>query len=316
MVPALRAGVGGRLGHGRQYMPWIHLEDLCELFAAALTDGRYDGPINGVGPAPVTNADFARTLGRVLRRPAILPAPAPVLRLLFGESATAILAGQNARPARAQALGFRFAHQTLEAALRDLLTEPKDVDIGPASRANLPPHDYLQRRRPRRVLRQRTVLHAPLREVFPFFASAENLNAVTPPDLVLDIQTPRPIEMRVGAQIDYRLRVGPIPMKWRTVIESWSPGHGFIDAQHRGPYRAWWHEHHFEARGDETVMEDRVYFAAPLGVLGRLAEWLFVEPMLRRIFAYRAGAMRLRFGTPASPAAAARVAESTPHAGE
>ena len=302
MLAPFRAGLGGPLGRGRQYMPWIHLEDLVELFATALVDPRWTGIVNGVGPAPVTNAEFARTLGRVLRRPALFPAPTPLLRLLFGRAADAILAGQNARPARALALGFHFRHPSLEPALRALLSNDQGLHIGAARTADLPAHEYVRARRPTRLLRQETLLHAPLHEVFSFFASAENLNACTPPDLTLDIQTPRPIAMHVGARIDYRLRLGPIPMKWRTVIEAWTPDAGFIDAQHRGPYRAWWHEHHFTARGNETLMEDRVYFATPLGFLGRIANWLFVEPMLRRIFSYRASAMALRFGARAASA--------------
>lgn len=313
MVPVFRAGLGGPLGLGRQFMPWIHIEDLVEMFAAALTDARWSGVFNAVGPAPVSNAEFSRALGRVLHRPAFLPAPTPILRLVFGRAAAAILAGQNARPARALALGFRFKHPDLRGALEDILRDAKGLEIGPADRSAWPDHEYVRSRKPTRLLRQQTVLHAPLHEVFPFFSSAENLNAVTPPELTLDIQTPRPIDMHVGAQIDYRLRVGPFPMRWRTIIESWTPERVFIDAQHVGPYRAWWHEHHFVARGDETVMEDRVYFAQPFGVLGRLAGWLFVEPMLRRIFSYRASAMTLRFGTSSGDEPAAGAERSQPN---
>ena len=94
-------------------------------------------------------------------------------------------------------------------------------------------------------------------------------------------------------------------MTWRTVIERWEPGALFVDAQHRGPYRAWWHEHHFHADGDRTIMEDRVYYAPPLGPLGRVAHALFIRRMLASIFAYREAAVRLRFGAPAAAARAA-----------
>jgi hypothetical protein len=80
------------------------------------------------------------------------------------------------------------------------------------------------------------------------------------------------------------------------VIEQWEPGRGFVDAQHVGPYRCWWHEHRFEPMGARTAMTDRVQFAVPFGLLGRMVSATYVQGTLRRIFAYRRWAMRLRFG--------------------
>jgi ligand-binding SRPBCC domain-containing protein len=97
--------------------------------------------------------------------------------------------------------------------------------------------------------------------------------------------------------IEYRLRVGRLPITWRTRIVGWRPGAGFVDFQERGPYRSRWHEHAFRQRGTSTVMEDRVCYAPPFGVLGRLANRLFIVPTLRRIFQYRADVIRLRFGS-------------------
>ncbi|MCA9563996.1 MAG: SRPBCC family protein, partial [Myxococcales bacterium] len=114
--------------------------------------------------------------------------------------------------------------------------------------------------------------------------------------LAFDIQTPGPIEMAVGAVIDYRIKLGPAPMKWRTVIEEHEPGARFVDAQHKGPYKVWWHEHRFEADGDQAVLSDNVYYKPPFGLLGRIAHVLFIKPMLKRIFSYRQFAMRIRFG--------------------
>jgi hypothetical protein len=151
-------------------------------------------------------------------------------------------------------------------------------------------------RKPRYLLECETRLDAPIERVFPFFAEADNLDLLTPSTLAFSIVTPRPIAMAEGTTIDYALRLGGLPMRWRTVIERWQPGALFVDAQHRGPYRAWWHEHHFTADGDTTVMVDRVFYAPPLGPLGALAQRLLVRPMLARIFGYRQHAVRLRFG--------------------
>jgi len=123
MLPAFRLGLGGRLGSGRQWLSWIHRADLAELFCHLL-DNPLMGACNGVAPQPVTNAEFTRELGRVLRRPAVLPVPEVALRLLFGEMSEVLLASQRAVPAAAQAAGFRFQFPELAPALKNLLAEP------------------------------------------------------------------------------------------------------------------------------------------------------------------------------------------------
>jgi uncharacterized protein len=114
-----RLGVGGPVGSGEQYLSWIHLDDWVSLARWALDTAAVSGPLNATAPGPVTNAEFARVLGRVLRRPAWLPAPAFALRLALGEMADAlILEGQRVLPARARELGFTFEHPTIDGALR------------------------------------------------------------------------------------------------------------------------------------------------------------------------------------------------------
>jgi len=121
-----RLGVGGRLGSGRQYWPWIHLDDWVSLVARLIGDAHASGPFNLTAPVPVTNAEFTRTLGRVLRRPALLPAPAFALKLVLGEFAEYLVTGQRALPARVEALGLPFRFRELEPALRDLLAQPSE----------------------------------------------------------------------------------------------------------------------------------------------------------------------------------------------
>ena len=112
---------GGPVGSGRQYMSWIGLEDWIGLVHWALVTNHVSGPLNLTAPAPVTNGEFARILGSVLKRPAIVPMPAFVMRLALGELADAlILGGQRVVPARAQALGYEFKYPTLEPALREI----------------------------------------------------------------------------------------------------------------------------------------------------------------------------------------------------
>ncbi len=117
-----RLGMGGRIGDGRQFTSWIALDDAVGVIHHALCEESVRGPVNAVAPGPVTNAEFTRTLARVLRRPTLLPVPAFAARLAFGEMADALLlAGARVMPARLQASGYRFRFPDLESALRHLL---------------------------------------------------------------------------------------------------------------------------------------------------------------------------------------------------
>ena len=112
-------GAGGRVGSGRQYWPWIHRQDWIDLVRFAIRTARVAGPLNATAPNPVTNAEFARALGRSIGRPSFMPTPGLALKLLLGEMAEALLlSGQRAVPARAERLGYEFAFTDLAAALR------------------------------------------------------------------------------------------------------------------------------------------------------------------------------------------------------
>jgi ligand-binding SRPBCC domain-containing protein len=135
----------------------------------------------------------------------------------------------------------------------------------------------------------------PLDEVFDFFSSAENLERITPPWMRFRILTPRPIAMKPGARVSYRLRVHGIPVRWLTVIEKWTPPSGFVDVQKEGPYRLWRHTHRFRALDGGTAVTDDVEYALPLGILGRVAHRLQVARDLKEIFDYRAECIRQLF---------------------
>ncbi len=121
MVLPFRLGVGGRLGSGRQWLPWIHLADEVAAIRFLIENKTASGPFNLAAPHPVRNGELSHLLGQVLRRPSVLPTPAFLLRLLFGEMATVILDGQKAMPQRLLQFGFTFRFPQAEAALRDLL---------------------------------------------------------------------------------------------------------------------------------------------------------------------------------------------------
>lgn len=121
MLPLFRRGLGGPLGLGRQFMPWVHVDDVVSMILAALDDERWSGPVNATAPGVVTNAAFTRELGRAVRRPAFLVAPRPALRAALGGGADVLLASQRCVPEAAEQLGFGFRHPQIEGALADLL---------------------------------------------------------------------------------------------------------------------------------------------------------------------------------------------------
>lgn len=122
MLPLFKAGVGGKLGSGAQWMSWIHLDDLVGLIARALEDASWSGPVNGAAPNPVTNADFTAALGRALHRPAVVPAPEFAIRILYGEMAQILFHSQRAIPQFPLAAGFEFRHPELLGALKAILS--------------------------------------------------------------------------------------------------------------------------------------------------------------------------------------------------
>lgn len=121
-TPLFKLGLGGKLGHGKQYMPWIHRKDMVGAIRFLLDNEQLEGPFNASAPNPVTNAEFTRALGGALGRPAILPAPAAALKLAFGEMSRLLLTGAKMRPARLEEAGFRFAFPDLDQALADIFS--------------------------------------------------------------------------------------------------------------------------------------------------------------------------------------------------
>jgi uncharacterized protein len=119
MLPPFRLGVGGPVAGGKQYVSWVHLDDVVGALAFCLRTEAASGPVNVTAPEPVTNREFSKALGRVLRRPAVLPVPALALNVLYGEMAVVVTTGRRAVPARLRELGYEFRRPELEDALRE-----------------------------------------------------------------------------------------------------------------------------------------------------------------------------------------------------
>lgn len=128
MLTPFRMGLGGPLGDGRQWVSWIHVDDLVALYLFLLEHERVAGHVNATAPQPVTNRELARTLGRVLRRPAVVPVPRAALRIALGEASDVLLTGQKVLPRRALDAGFEFEFTALEPALRDIVAGRRAVE--------------------------------------------------------------------------------------------------------------------------------------------------------------------------------------------
>lgn len=272
MLPPFRLGLGGRVGSGRQWMSWVHLDDLVALFAFVAENPQVRGALNGTAPNPVTNADFTTALGHVLSRPTVLPVPATALKLLLGEMSAILLASQRVAPRATTSAGFTFHWTDIDAALADVTADPAHELV----------FEQWVPRRPE--------------EVFPFFADAHNLEKITPDFLRFRVRDVTPKELGAGTVIDYKLSLRGLPIRWRSVIESWEPGRGFVDRQTRGPYRTWHHTHEFEPARGGTIIRDRVRYEVPLGALGEIVAGGLVRRDVERIFEFRRDKVTEMFG--------------------
>jgi uncharacterized protein len=274
MLPMFQLAAAGRLGTGRQWISWIHLDDIVGLFLHAL-DASPSGILEGVAPEPATNRQFTTALCRSLGVIANIPAPSLVIQALFGERAAIVLGSTRLEPVATRAAGFRFRFDTVGQALDDLLA-PMRGGV--------------------RVRVWEQWLPRAGQDVWPFFCDATNLEDITPPFLsfrVLGRSTPA---IGTGTLIDYRLKLNGIPFGWQTRIDTWDPPHRFIDLQAKGPYALWHHTHEFIPMGSGTLMRDTVRYRLRGGWIGALAGSGKVASDVERIFDYRSRKIDERFG--------------------
>lgn len=269
-------GAGGPLGSGRQFVPWIALDDIVGLYLFAIENEALSGPVNAVSPDIATNARFAQAIGVARHRPALVPAPAFALRLMLGEFAGTILASQLVLPSVASSAGYVWREKRLETALQRIFNP----------HASVPPALL-------RAFSTQQFVPLPVDDVFAFFSNPRNLEAITPRALRFSI-TSGGDAIREGSVIDYHLRLHRMPLSWKTLIVKWNPPHNFVDVQLRGPYALWEHEHTFMEIPGGTVIGDDVTYALPLAPFSAI-----VQPLVRRdveqIFRYRHEQIARRF---------------------
>jgi hypothetical protein len=288
MLPVFRLSAAGRLGSGRQWMSWIHLDDIVGLFVHAL-DSAPTGLLEGTAPRPVTNREFTTAMCRAMGVIENAPAPELAVKLMFGEKAEIVLGSTRLEPAAALVCGYRFRFESVEEALADLLSPLRGGT-------------YL------RVWEQ-WVPQAP-ETLWPFFCDAHNLETITPPFMRFRVLGQSSRDVREGTSIDYRLRLDGMPIRWRSRIEAWAPPRSFVDTQVRGPYRLWHHTHEFEPLGAGTLMRDTVRYRLPAGWLGTLAAGRRVAGYVERIFDFRSRRIDEIFGRALDPDARAKSGDA------
>jgi hypothetical protein len=254
------------LGSGKQWMSWIHREDVIGFVLFALDHREIGGAFNLVAPSPARNADFTAAYARARNQDVRLRAPAFAIRAALGEMSRVVLDSARVSAGRILASGYRYRFDGLEDAFDDLFggIEPGEERFSSVQ-----------------------FVPKPIEEVFDFFTRAENLETLTPPWLNFRIVGRSTAELGEGTQIDYRLKIHGVPVRWRSRIERWEPNASFVDSQVRGPYSKWRHTHRFEKLPGGTLVVDEVIYRTPGGEIGNFFGGPFVRKDVERIFAFR-----------------------------
>lgn len=275
LLPLFSRGFGGPLGNGKQWMSWIHIDDISSMFAWAIESEKARGVINGAAPNPVRNSQFTEELGKAFRKPAVLPAPKIALKLALGEMSDMLLMSQRIVSTKAREVGFEFKYPEIAQAFEQIVAPLRGGQ-----------HE---------IFREQWL---PLKpdQVFPFYQDERNLETLTPEFLKFRVMGKSTEEIDEGTFIDYRLSLHGLPFKWKTLIQDWVPNKRFVDSQIKGPYAKWHHVHEFEEVAGGTLVRDRVTYKLPAGYLGDLfASWK-VGSDVATIFEHRRQIIDERFG--------------------
>jgi len=266
MLPLFANGIGGVIGTGKQWMSWIHIEDIARLFVFCLNNTQIGGAINAVAPQPATNKSFSQRLAEALHRKLFFPVPSIVLKIVLGEMSALVLGSQNVSSAKAESLGFKFTFPSLKSALENICLPLRKGENEIFAEQWVPQKSE---------------------EVFPFFCDEMNLEKLTPDFLNFKVMKKSTPAIQAGTLIDYRLSLHGITMKWQSKIDEWKPNISFVDTQMKGPYTKWHHTHEFIPYAGGTLLRDRVIYKMPLGILGSLITGHKIRSDVLKIFSHR-----------------------------
>lgn len=266
LVPLFRIGFGAKLGNGKQWMSWIHIDDLLQTIGFAVENKNISNAVNVVAPECVTNKAFTKQLSKHVGFGWMLFVPKFFLKLVLGEMSTMLLYSQKVTPKKLQVLGFTFQYSSLSQTFKDLL--------GGSER-------YLF------AYEKTSYYTADQESLFNFHGTEEHLNAITPPWLKFQILEKTTDNIEKDTRITYKLSVHGIPMKWTTHIVAWDPYSGFVDRQEKGPFAFFHHTHTFVKLKKGSMKQELVYYKAPGGWIGCFFLGWYLQYDMRRIFKER-----------------------------
>ncbi len=265
IAPPIQSGAGGPLSGGKQFMSWIDIEDLVNMYVFAL-ENPITGVFNAVAPNPVSNKYLTRAIGKHLKRKTFLNVPYISLRILMGELACYLVENQKISSQKIRKKGFAFIHPNVEDSIKKRVAK-----LG---------------RMERRLIFEQWVPKTK-EEVFSFFSEAGNLEKIVPKNFHFKVLSVSTKSMEKGTRLNYKLKINGIRVNWETLITQWNPPNDFADNQERGPYKKWYHLHFFKDLAGGTLMTDQVYLEIPLGVPGYAAAGWKVFRDVKKIFDYR-----------------------------
>lgn len=260
------SGIGSVLGSGKQWMNWVHLEDVLRFFVSAVLNDSYSGFYNLVAPENISNKSFHQILSKKTPSFKWMFTPGFVLKAALGGRSDLLLKSPNIKSEFLQEVGFEFKFPNMSSAVIDLLSEKKIKNA--------------------HYLHMKQWIPVPINKVWDFFSSIYNLEKITPPWLKFKIRSCSTERIKKGTQIKYDLSIHGVPFSWRSNISIWNPQNNFSDEQEKGPYKIWSHSHIFQEIAGGTLIEDRVEYQMPLFPFGQVV-LPFIKKDLSEIFTYR-----------------------------
>lgn len=266
MIPIFSTGLGGVIGNGKQWMSWIHEEDLTNIFLFFINNPEVSGPFNAVSPSPVNNKEFSEVLAKSLGKKLFFPVPELALKIGLGDMSELVTGGQNVSSQKLSLAGFKFKYINLKNSLEEICSPLKGG---------------------KNELFYEVWLPKKVKDIFPFFSDERNLEKLTPDYLNFKVLNKSTESIQQGTIINYKLNLHGIPLRWTTLIEKWEQDEKFVDTQIKGPYSIWHHTHEFEDFANGTIVRDKIIYKLPLGRLGQLLGTNFVKSDVEKIFSYR-----------------------------
>jgi len=255
-----------QISNGKNWMSWIHIEDMVRIIDFAIENENISEAINCVAPKPVQNKDFVKILAHVRRIPFVGRVPRVFLDIALGEMAQVVVSSLRVKAKALETAGFKFLHPDLSLALEHELRGCGPLDS---------------------VLFKDQFVPLKPEEVFPFFSRAENLETLTPPWLNFKIVAKSKEQIKKGSLIDYKLNIHGVPVRWRTLISAWKKNELFIDEQLKGPYTKWHHVHTFDTVLGGCLLRDEITYRAPGFIFGKLLLSKWISSDVNKIFSYR-----------------------------